>query len=488
MTPDPRRPPGPAPAADGDRARPLRLRPPPRPRTLRARTTVAAVLTMIVALTAGGGWLFLTLRGNLLDNAADRTELAARKTAATATPAPAPGTPPTDLPEPDNAVDAVLVLDAHGRPLASTAPHPAARAARLADFRPPPGEDSAVREFPADEALSGHRTMIAVVHTRTPGGDRYVYALTVLNDVADAGRALAVTLLAGGPLVVVLTGLIAWKATGAALRPVEAIRTELASVTASRLSRRVPDPGGQDELTRLARTVNDTLERLERSVTRQRQFVADASHELRNPVAAARAELELALLRDPEPESAASLRQTLRSIVRLERIAADLLLLARLDAQLPPAAHLVDLSLLAAEEAARRRSARVPLVVSADDPVTVRGDRGQLERLLANLLDNAERFADTVVRVSTRTEADGATAVLTVADDGPGIPPRDVEKVFDRFARLEEDRNRDTGGTGLGLAIAREIAQAHHGTLQVEPSPHGALLALRLPTAGTGGA
>ncbi|MFJ2767053.1 sensor histidine kinase [Streptomyces sp. NPDC087300] len=490
--PEPTGPPHPAPRPRRSR---LRRLPPihprlPWPRTLRARATAAAVLTMVLALAVGGGWLYLTLRDNVLDNAADRTELAARQTVA----ALMTGTDklPSDLPEPDDGVDAVLVLDADGHALASTAPDPATRAARLADFRPDPGEDSAVRELSESEAAASHRSVVAVVRAPSPQGergDRYVYALTMLNAESDASRALAVTLLVGGPLVVVLTGLISWGVTGSALRPVEAIRRELAAVTADRLSRRVPAPGGKDEITRLARTVNDTLERLERSVTLQRQFVADASHELRNPIAAVRAELELALLRQDPEETVASLRQALASTVRLERIAADLLLLARLDTQQAPKAQqtsatpLVDLSLLTAEEIARRRSARVTLRLEADDSVSVRGDSGQLERLLANLLDNAQRFADSEVRVTARTDPASGTAVLEVADDGPGIPPEAAEKVFDRFARLEEDRNRDRGGTGLGLAIAREIAQAHGGSLRVAPSPRGALLVLRLPAA-----
>ncbi|MEU7576256.1 HAMP domain-containing sensor histidine kinase [Streptomyces sp. NPDC041068] len=451
------------------------------PRTLRARATAAAVLIMVAALSIGGGWLYVTLRGNLMDNAAARTELAARQ--AVADIAVDPGHLPRDLPEPDGGVDALLVLDEQGRALASTAPDPAARAKALAGFRPAPGDDSAVRDFAAAPALASHTSVIAVVRTPSPQGERYVYALTVLDAVSDAERALGVTVLVGGPLVVLLTGLIAWSVTGAALRPVEAIRRELAAVTADRLSRRVPAPGGQDEITSLARTVNDTLERLERSVTRQREFVADASHELRNPIAATRAELELALLKQPAPETAASLEQALDSTVRLEHIAADLLLLARLDARQPPTAQLVDLSLLAAEKIARRRSARVPLLLEAEDPVLVRADPGQLERLLANLLDNAQRFADSEVRVTAATDPATGTALLEVSDDGPGIPPEAREKVFDRFTRLEADRNRTSGGTGLGLAIAREIAQAHGGTLRVAPSTRGARFVLRLPAA-----
>ncbi|MFF0746901.1 sensor histidine kinase [Streptomyces sp. NPDC004111] len=472
-----------APGRSAPRA-PRRLRP-HAPRTLRARATLAAVLVMVVALALGGGWLYVTLRGNLADSTAARTELAARQAAADI--AARPGPLPADMPEPAGGVDALVVLDDRGRPLTSTAPDPAARAALLAGFRPAPGEDSAVRDFAPAPALAGHTSLVAVVSTPSPHGERYVYAMTILNAESDAQRALGTTILVGAPVVALLTGLIAWFATGAALRPVESIRRELAGVTADRLGHRVPAPGGRDEITRLAETVNDTLERLERSVTRQRQFVADASHELRNPIAATRAELELALLNRPDPDTAASLSQALASTVRLEHIATDLLLLARLDARRPPAAQLVDLSLLAAEKIARRRSARVPPTLDADDdPVLVRADPGQLERLLANLLDNAQRFADTRVRITTTDDPATGTALLAVEDDGPGIPPEAREAVFERFTRLEADRNRASGGTGLGLAIAREIAHAHGGTLRVEPGEpgeRGARMVLRLPRA-----
>lgn len=459
-----------------DRLRAL-VRALPLPRSVRARAATAAALVMAMVLAVGGAWLYMTLTDNLLDNTQDRTELAARKVAAHTGPLP------RHLPQPAGGVDAVVVLGSRGQALAGTGPDPTAGAAGLAGFRPGPGREASSKVLPGT-AASGQRSLAVVVRADSTQGTRYVYALTTLADLNDATRALGVTLLAGGPLLMALAALIAWAVTGLALRPVEAIRAELASVTASELDRRVPDPKGKDEITQLARTVNLTLDRLEQAVSRQRQFTADASHELRNPIAALRTELEVALLAAQAPESAASVRQALDAAVRLQRIADDLLLLARLDTHPAPAGDPADLALLCAEEIARRRSPRVPLVLDAAAPVPVRGDAVQLERLLANLVDNALRHASHEVRLSATVEPATGQAVLRVADDGPGIPPEAAEQVFERFTRLHAARHRRGGGTGLGLAIARDIARAHGGSLRVEPGARGALLVARFPARG----
>lgn len=227
--------------------------------------------------------------------------------------------------------------------------------------------------------------------------------------------------------------------------------------------------------------MNDTLDRLERSDARQRQFTADASHELRNPLAAVRSRLEVALAMDrPDRESVGA---ALADTERLQRIAADLLLLARLDGGPAPRSEPVDLALLAAEDAARRGGPRgdagVSLRLDARAPVPASGDPARLERALANLVDNALRYAraEVVVRAA---EHDG-WRLLEVTDDGPGIPEADRDRVFERFVRLDADRGRASGGTGLGLAIAREIARAHGGDVRALPAPGGgARLVLRI--------
>ncbi|MFB6693997.1 sensor histidine kinase [Streptomyces virginiae] len=438
---------------------------------IRARTAAAAALAMAAVLAGGGLWLHALLRANLLDNTTGRTELAALRAAAQLDGrSPPPG---GRLPAPENGVDLVLVRDAAGRTVAATG----------GDLRRGPGLDGAPRPGPGEDSRSavlppehpgGHRR--AVVAVAAPGGQT-VYAMTVLGDVDDATRAVAVGLLAGAPPLIAFAAALAWWVTGRALRPVDAIRTELAAVTASELDRRVPDPGGADEIARLARTVNATLDRLERSDARQRQFTADASHELRNPLAAVRSRLEVALAADrPDRESVVA---ALAETERLQRIAADLLLLARLDGGPPPRTEPVDLALLAAEDVARRGGARVALRLDARAPVPAAGDPARLERALANLVDNALRHARSEVAV--RASAEDGWAVLEVTDDGPGIPDADRDRVFERFVRLDADRSRAAGGTGLGLAIAREIARAHGGDVSALPAPAGgARLVLRI--------
>ncbi|MGI5527058.1 sensor histidine kinase [Streptomyces syringium] len=479
------------------------------PRTVRGRSAAAAALAMALVLAGGGGWLYVILRANLLDNANGRTELAAREVAALADAGPLPSL----LPAPRSGVDMVLVLDPRGKVVATSRPSAEPLARAFAELRPQPGQDAASKVLCCSPAMGGERGDVVVVRaTPVPGEERYVYALTVLNDVDDATHAIALGLLGGAPPLIALAAAIAWAVTGLALRPVTAIRTELAAVTASELGRRVPDPAGGDEVAALARTVNATLDRLEQAVARQRQFVADASHELRNPVAAVRSQLEVALAAAARPGQRAdwatdcqkrcradcatdrpsdgavecptsgAVRAALADAVRLQHIAADLLLLARLDARVPTGTgEPVDLALLAAEEAARRPATRVPLTVTADLPVPMRGRTGQLERLLANLVDNALRHAASQVEVRAFLDRTAGQAVLEVADDGPGIATDQRERVFERFVRLDAARDRESGGSGLGLAIAREIAHAHGGSLVVAAEDGGARLVARFP-------
>ncbi|MEW2577260.1 sensor histidine kinase [Streptomyces syringium] len=475
------------------------------PRTVRGRSAAAAALAMTLVLAGGGGWLYVILRANLLDNANGRTELAAREVAALADAGPLPSL----LPAPRPGVDVVLVLDPRGKVVATSRPSAEPLARVFAALRPEPGEDATSKIVCCSRAMGKERGDAVVVRaTPVPGEERYVYALTVLNDVDDATHAIALGLLGGAPPLIALAAAIGWAVTGMALRPVTAIRTELAAVTASELDRRVPDPAGGDEVAALARTVNATLDRLEQAVARQRQFVADASHELRNPVAAVRSQLEVALAAAARPDhrsdfpegpgsdratdcpangavdcpTSGAVRAALADAVRLQHIAADLLLLARLDARVPTGTgEPVDLALLAAEEAARRSATRVPLTVTADLPVPMRGRTGQLERLLANLVDNALRHAASQVEVRAFLDGTAAQAVLEVADDGPGIATDQRERVFERFVRLDAARDRESGGSGLGLAIAREIAHAHGGSLVVAAGDGGARLVARFP-------
>ncbi|MGH9036001.1 MAG: sensor histidine kinase [Acidimicrobiia bacterium] len=272
---------------------------------------------------------------------------------------------------------------------------------------------------------------------------------------------------------------------GRSLRPVEAIRAEVADISARALHRRVSEPPTNDEVARLAATMNAMLDRLESATERQRRFVGDASHELQSPLAALRADLEVALAAgDGDGESgewAQTARRLLGDVERQEALVHDLLFLARSDEYVPTRnPTLVDLGDVVLTEVERLRlRAAVAVDTSKVSGAPVRGHWEDLARVVRNLLENAVRYAGTQVTVGLGV-AEG-WAVLTVADDGPGIPREERERIFERFARLDSGRSRQLGGTGLGLAIAREVVVDHHGTITVDDWPGGARLVVRLP-------
>ncbi len=212
----------------------------------------------------------------------------------------------------------------------------------------------------------------------------------------------------------------------------------------------------------------------------QRRFASSASHELRTPLTALRTRLDEAMLYPAEVDPLETIREARAVTDRLESIVNDLLVSARLSAGEPDAYELIDVHTLVVREAAAMADG-VPVHVDADRDVNVLGSRIQLIRVIDNLLVNARRHADEKVEVTVGRKED--SAVITVCDDGAGIAPRDRERVFERFARLDEGRRREPGGTGLGLAISRDIAHAHNGTLTIEDSPRGARFVLRLPLA-----
>jgi signal transduction histidine kinase len=290
--------------------------------------------------------------------------------------------------------------------------------------------------------------------------------------------------------LIFLTAWATWKVTGRTLRPVGVIRAELAAINVNDLSSRVPEPVGEDEIARLARTINNTLGRLdhaqrglEQMLEQQRQFASDASHELRTPIAGLRTQLEDAVLHFDATDLHAMLGHALGDVDRLEAIAADLLLLARLGADVPENRVKLDLAELVEGEVSTR-AGRHPTHLRLEAGTMVGVVPGQMRRALSNLLDNAQRHAKGAVSVDVRRAGDGAE--LIVSDDGEGIPIADRERVFLRFTRLDTARSRAHGGTGLGLAIAQEIARAHHGTLSIEDSPGGgARFILRVPLDGS---
>jgi signal transduction histidine kinase len=305
-------------------------------------------------------------------------------------------------------------------------------------------------------------------------------AIATPSEVRRSVDTLARSLWIGTPFLILLVGLVVWVLVGRALRPVEALRLQVDEITGTTMDRRVPVPRTDDEIARLARTMNGMLDRLEQASARQRAFVSDASHELRSPVSTIRAELEVASADAAHAEWPAVARRTLGETDRLSRLVDDLLALARLDeAQGPPRRAPVDLDDLVLDESARTH--RVPLRTTGVSAGRVSGDVRQLAQVVRNLVDNAQRHATSEVAVTLRSE-DGEL-VFVVDDDGSGIPEADRQRVFDRFTRLDEARGRADGGAGLGLAVVRRVVEQHGGTVAISDSPlGGARFEVRLPS------
>lgn len=290
--------------------------------------------------------------------------------------------------------------------------------------------------------------------------------LTSVDDSYAATTPLVVLAL---PVLVLLLGATVWVVTGRALRPVDRMRAEVDEVTAQRLDRRVAGADRGDELGRLAATMNRMLDRLDGAARTQRRFVSDASHELRSPLASLR---QYAAVAEAYPDrmTAAELAAAIRDEGgRLEGIVAGMLVLARADeGSLHRRDEPVDLDDLVLPEVQRLRATTALTVDASVAPARIRGDAELLAQVVRNLADNAARHARSAIAI-TLTE----DAVLTVADDGDGVPEADRERVFERFVRLDEARARDAGGSGLGLAIVREIVQAHGGTVQLDAAAGG---------------
>ena len=313
------------------------------------------------------------------------------------------------------------------------------------------------------------------------GGDAVVVVGRSTEDVdatlATVGALLAISV----PLAAGVVALTTWFAVGRSLAPVERMRQQVERMSASDLARRVDEPETRDEIGRLAHTMNGMLGRLQDSQAAQRRFVSDASHELKSPLASLRQYAEVAHAH-PDRISAAELSDAvLEEGARLERLVQGMLVLSRADeGGLALRVADVDLDDLLLAEAERLRAVgAIDVDVTEVHPVRVQGDLGLLSQVTRNLADNAARHARARVRFGV---AQGpARVVLTVEDDGGGIPSADRERIFERFVRLDEARARDAGGSGLGLAIVREIVRAHGGDVRVDAASDGARFVVELP-------
>lgn len=288
------------------------------------------------------------------------------------------------------------------------------------------------------------------------------------------------------PLLLGVVALLVILLTARALKPVERISREVALITGSNLHNRISVPPARDEISELAVTMNQMLERLDDSAERSKRFVADASHELRSPLSVIQTELEVGLLHPEATDWQRTANDALEESRRMQRIVEDLLMLARADSGKVLVHTLlpVDMDDLVLGEAARLRlSGKLTVDTRAVSGGRVTGDPHYLLRVVRNLSNNAARHAQS--RVTFALNKEGGFVQLEVADDGKGVPEELREKIFERFTRLDEARSRDNGGSGLGLAIVRTIVEAHGGTVDVtgnRDGSKGARFVVRIPT------
>lgn len=415
--------------------------------SVRSRLTAAATLAIAVLLSLTAILLVWRVQSALLDGLDQDAQQQAAAAAAAVKDARG-GIFPTA----STLTGVGQIIDSSGRVVAASSEIEGEP--RLYDFRVAPVGSSprihAVRLSQLDDAE------YRVAGVKLPGvrGDRLYLGLP-LAEVNRSTNELATALAVGLPILLAILALLTWLYAGKAMQPV-------------------------DEL----------LARLDGSLRRQRQFVADAAHELRSPVAAIRAQLEVAeaegnpavdSLGGPDRKAA-----LLDESVRLSGLVDDLLALARIDAEPELRREPVDLDdVVYAEVQLLRQRANVLVDTSRITPVQVNADSALLRRAVRNLLDNAARYAES--RITVTLGADGSDAKVSVADDGPGIPPEHRAAVLQRFSRLDEARTRDTGGVGLGLAIVRDVVAAHHGRLEIGDNTPGAVITFWLPRGSSDG-
>jgi signal transduction histidine kinase len=448
----------------------------PRLGSIAARSAFVSATVVLVALTVAGAALVLLLFRSLLSGldavAAGRIhDIAAGLQFDT----------PQDLDgallDTDQRIVAVQLIDSTGAVIQRS---PSAPDTPLM----PVSTVGTARQISAESSPHGGMRVTAQT-VDTPHG-RYTLEVGAGSEAVESTAGMVTLgLAAAGPIVVFVAAAATYVLVRRSLRSVEAIRARVADISASDLTERVPVSDTRDEISALATTMNAMLSRIESGQAAQRRFVGDASHELRSPLATVISALEVGVahpeLLDPELATDTLLPEA----QRMQALVDDLLLLARADEHGLPVRHTdVDLDDLAAAEAARLQR-QTPLSISTElTPTRIVGDPGSLSRMLRNVLDNAARHAATGIHVTVCAE--NRTAVVIVADDGPGIPAAERTRVFDRFVRLDTDRARTGGGSGLGLAIVAEIVAAHHGSARIkERDGGGAVVVVQLPLANS---
>lgn len=460
----------------------------PRRWGVRGQAAVASMLVLLLALAIASGLLLLLLKNSLENAAQANATVRADQVAAALTEDSAEELDQVLLTTDGNTLVIQIVDTATGQIVRSSLEAPIEL---LSASRPAAGASQDLGKL--DLGSAGEYWVVAQGVT---GADAtYVVIVGAHREGIEAVFVTVAVLLAiGVPIIVGLAGVMTFALVGRSLRPVEAIRRQVAEISSSDLNERVPVPSSADEIAQLALTMNDMLARLQAGQAAQQGFVGDASHELRSPLATLVAALELAHQRpellDPDLVTETLLPET----KRMQQLVNDLLLLATADERgLHPRLREVDLDDVLIQEVQRARAlaetgitSHRPVFISSDiTPIRIEADPSQITRAVRNVLENALRHCNGVVRVQAKQL--GGEAIIHISDDGPGIPEADRERVLQRFVRLDTDRSRSAGGTGLGLAIVNEIVAAHHGSISIKCSASSGgtdfVLTLPLPRA-----
>jgi signal transduction histidine kinase len=448
-------------------------------RSLRLRLTVLTSGLLCVALVIGALALTSVLSASRISALDGIVAVRATTIASLAADDRVPPTLPVSEPG-----EISQLLDAEGRVVATSA-----NASRTLPVVPP----DVLAELRAEAQADGSRgaplmrttslsaydgqARLALVPTTYRGDPVTVVTTMPLGEIQALLRALSLALVVVVPVLTALVAWAVWLALGRALHPVEELRRAAAQVSRSGGTGALPVPARGDELAALASTLNEMLDRIEVGAARQRAFVADAAHELRSPITALRTSIEVAR-EHPDAYSGGELEAELEGeVLRMQALVDDLLLLAKVGST-PVRRTDTDLAQVATEAATLARATAAPRGGRPAVAVEVKGggraqaDPAAIGRVVRNLVDNALRHASSRVCVVV------SDASVVVDDDGAGIPPLDRDRVFERFVRLGDAREREAGGSGLGLAIAREIAREHGGDVTLEEAPAGGLRAV----------
>ncbi|MCW2749489.1 MAG: hypothetical protein JWR83_599 [Aeromicrobium sp.] len=445
---------------------------------VRARSAIAATVVIIVGTIVGSALLLFLLQRTLISTVETNTAARASSIAQLAGTADL-ATVQKDLT--DNTVESQVsqLVDPDGKVVASSSTRASTRV--LSPLRPAAGQLVHEQRDTLDFLHTNDSYLVTAEGVDRDGATYTVIVAASIAPQSESVETLITYLMVLVPVAGVLVGVGTWILVGRALRPVEAIRRRVSAIRSGDLSDSVPVPESHDEVARLATTMNEMLRRLEAGERIQRAFVSDASHELRSPIATLSASLEVAG-DAPSPDAWVEMREVMSlEVARMKRLVDDLLLLAKADDHgLRSTSEQVDLDDIVDLEIRRLRSSGTAHVVASIDAVRVIGDGQQLSQAVRNLVENAAQASHRRVGVTVTT--DGDEAVLTIEDDGPGIPVSQRTRVFERFVRLDSSRSRDSGGSGLGLAIVREIVAGHGGTTVVDDSTWGgARFTVRLP-------